>query len=62
MKPWYTSKTIWLGVITAMTGALPLYEDNLREAMTGDTASIILLCVGLLSVVLRTVTVTPIGK
>lgn len=60
MKKWYQSKTVWLGLITTVGGALPLYEAKLREAINGDIASAIIVVVGILIVGLRFITEDPI--
>jgi hypothetical protein len=56
MKPFWQSKTIWLGVITALLGFLEQVQaipDLPPPAVT---------CLGVLIVALRLVTGKPIGK
>lgn len=54
-KPWYKSKTLWLGVLTAVAGAGPLMA-NWTAVMSPTTYAIGLTAVGAANVVLRFVT------
>jgi VIT1/CCC1 family predicted Fe2+/Mn2+ transporter len=38
-KPWYTSKTIWIGVLTTITGLVPLVVELILKQPT-DAAAI----------------------
>jgi len=52
MKKWYQSKTVWLGIITTLIGALGLVSDFLGKP-TSSPQDITLLLSGILGVVLR---------
>lgn len=52
-KKWYQSRTIWVGVITALIGALSFIE-------THQGASITTIASGILMIVLRTLTTEPV--
>ena len=51
-KLWYTSKTVWLGVITTLIGALPLVADLVARVAISPQ-DVILTGVGVLAVILR---------
>ena len=59
-KAWYASKTIWVGILEIVIGALGLAATFLQA---GDytPAAFALLAVGVLTVVLRFLTSQPIG-
>ena len=62
MKKWYKSKTVWLGVITTLIGALGLVSDLLGKP-TISSQDITLLLSGILGVVLRVwFTTEPIAR
>lgn len=52
MKPWYTSKLVWLGIISTLIGALQLVASLLAQS-TITPSDITLLIVGILGVVMR---------
>lgn len=52
MKKWYMSKTVWLGIITTLIGALGLVSDLLGKP-TISAQDIVLLISGILGVALR---------
>ena len=52
MKEWYQSKTVWLGVITTLIGALQLVAQFLGTGVFTPEA-FTLLAVGVLGVILR---------
>lgn len=52
MKPWYTSKLVWLGIISTLIGALQLVASLLAQS-TITSSDITLLIVGILGVILR---------
>lgn len=62
MKKWYTSKTIWIGVLEALAGGILTYQDYVQSALDGEQLGVILLISGLAKVVLRAVTTAPVGK
>ena len=51
-KPWYTSKLIWLGVVTTLVGSLDLVARLLQQVQV-TPSDIVLLASGILTVVLR---------
>ncbi len=51
-KLWYTSKTVWLGVVVTLIGALPLVADLVAKT-TISPQDVILTGVGVLTVILR---------
>lgn len=59
-KPWYQSKTVWLGIIEALIGSLGILATFLSE---GDytASSIVLLVVGVLTIVMRKLTEEPLA-
>jgi hypothetical protein len=59
-KAWYESKTIWVGILEIVIGALGLVATFLQA---GDytPAAFVLLAVGVLTIVLRFLTSQPIG-
>lgn len=59
-KNWLTSKTIWLGIITSVTGVLSVFLPSVGEWVTAHNALIITI-VGGLGIVLRFLTNGKIG-
>ena len=51
-KPWYQSKLVWAGVITAILSILPLVQAYLASGQY-DPSAIVGLVSGILTVVLR---------
>jgi len=61
-KKWYTSKTVWLGVVLTLLGALQVVHGALVSGQPLDAAAIINSVAGVLLVVLRIwFTDQPIG-
>lgn len=60
MKKWYKSKTIWLNIILALTGAGVLYLPMLETVLPGNTFAIMLFASNAINMVLRKVTTTAI--
>jgi uncharacterized membrane protein YbaN (DUF454 family) len=58
-KKWYTSKTIWLGIVAIAIGILEVVYSWLETA-SFTVADFIVLAIGILTVVLRFLTSTPI--
>ena len=61
-KKWYTSRTVWLGLITTAVSALSLVTQNELIAQNPALVGVIGTLVGFLNVVLRLGTTTGIGK
>lgn len=59
-KPWFKSKTVWAGIIEMLIGSLGIIATFL-EAGDFTLPSIVLLIVGILKIVLRYVTDTPLA-
>lgn len=61
-KPWYKSKTVWLGIVLTMAGAVPVVSALLQQA-TISPSDVVMAFGGFLGVVLRVwFTDTPIQK
>jgi len=59
IKPWWKSKTMWVSIITIVAGAFSgLVDQNL--VTNPKIVSVILTVVGILNLVLRMVTSTPV--
>jgi hypothetical protein len=59
MKNWYESKLVWMGVLTALLGIIPLVQEMISKGPVDATALLTLLS-GVIVVVLRVWTNTPI--
>jgi hypothetical protein len=53
-KPWYMSKTIWIGIVTLLAGSIPLIVEFIK-ATTPDSAAIVTSIAGLVLGVLQIV-------
>lgn len=51
-RSWYTSKIVWLGVITTLLGVLPLIDELVKQSPI-TPSSIIALITGVLIVIVR---------
>ena len=60
-KPWYMSKTIWLGVLTALAAAGEYATGALSGLMSGDQMTLLVAAVGVLGTVLRLFTGQPVA-
>jgi hypothetical protein len=58
-KKWYESKLVWLGVLTALLGIIPLVQEMIAKGPV-DVTAILTLISGIVVVVLRVWTNTPI--
>ena len=54
IKKWYESKTVWVGIITTLIGIFSLLESQYSGISIFTTS------VGVLNIVLRTLTTAPI--
>lgn len=61
MKPWYTSKTMWVNLAAAAFGAVLTFESEIERALAGDKVGMILLVSGVANVVLRSITSTGVS-
>jgi hypothetical protein len=59
MKNWYESKLVWMGVLTALLGIIPLVQEMVSKGPVDFTAVLTLLS-GVIVVVLRVWTSQPI--
>jgi hypothetical protein len=59
-KAWYTSKMVWLGVLTALLGIIPLVQEMIAKGPV-DLVAVLTLISGVIMVVLRVITNTPIA-
>jgi hypothetical protein len=57
MTKWYQSKTLWTGVVTAAIGIAELMTTN---SLFEEHAGVLLAIIGVLNVILRLITRTPI--
>lgn len=57
-KSWYTSKTLWISIATAVVGILMSISESISE--TGGEAGILVTIIGVINGVLRFVTTQPI--
>jgi membrane-bound ClpP family serine protease len=53
MKPWYTSKSVWLNIILSMIGILTLVAEYMTNNPALTAPGLIMLVVGALGVILR---------
>ena len=53
MKKWYNSKTVWMGVLATLSGALSVGTQYLEEGSFGSQEGLMLLAFGLIGVVVR---------
>ena len=60
-KPWYLSKTIWLGVLTALAAAGEYATGALSGLLSGDQMTLLVAAVGVLGTVLRLFTGQPVA-
>ena len=58
-KKWYESKLVWLGVLVALQGIIPLVIDLVQKGQFDATGFLTLLS-GIILVVLRVITNDPI--
>jgi uncharacterized membrane protein len=61
VKPWWTSKTIWLNIITLAMAMLTFLADQPWYAAHKDAAAATLTIIGVLGIILRFMTNQPIG-
>jgi uncharacterized membrane protein len=60
MKPWYTSKTVWAGILEILA-AIGLVVADFLQAGDFTAPAFVLLGVGVLTIVMRFLTNAPIG-
>ena len=53
MKKWFESKTVWLGILTALSGALSLGAQYVAEGSFNSQDGMLLFAVGLIGIVVR---------
>lgn len=59
-KPWYTSKTIWLAVLTALAALLA--DPGVVAAIPLDWLPKVTLAGSVVAVILRVLTTKPLGE
>jgi hypothetical protein len=59
-KPWYQSKLVWMGVLTALLGIIPLVQEMIDKGPV-DTTAILTLVSGVIVIALRVWTNSPIN-
>jgi hypothetical protein len=59
-KPWYQSKLVWMGVLTALLGIIPLVQEMINKGPV-DTTAILTLVSGVIVIALRVWTNSPIN-
>lgn len=59
-KPWWHSKTVWLGILTAVSAVLA--DPNLFAVLPKEWAPKIALIAGVVGICLRLATSQPVGK
>ena len=60
MKKWYQSKTMWINLALALTGAGVMYLPILEVTLPGNVFAILLFASNAINMVLRKVTTTGI--
>lgn len=58
-KPWWESRTVWVGVITTVVAVLSLVTETFE--LSENAASALLFLVAVLNIVLRAVTTTALS-
>jgi hypothetical protein len=59
-KAWYQSKLVWMGVLTALLGIIPLVQEMIDKGPV-DTTAILTLVSGVIVIALRVWTNSPIN-
>jgi hypothetical protein len=59
-KKWYQSKLVWMGVLTALLGIIPLVQEMIDKGPV-DTTAILTLVSGVIVIALRVWTNSPIN-
>ncbi len=60
MKNWYQSKTMWLNIVVASTGAAVMYLPMLESMLPDNAFAILLFSSNAINMVLRKVTTAAI--
>ena len=60
MKNWYQSKTMWLNIVLAITGAAVMYLPMLESVLPNNAFAILLFSSNAINMVLRKVTTAAI--
>jgi hypothetical protein len=53
-KPWYTSKTIWIGIVTLLASSIPLLVEFIKQT-SPDASAVVTSVAGLILGVLQIV-------
>jgi hypothetical protein len=66
-KPWYLSKTVWVGLLTVLVGAMPFVAEFLKVITPDQAAPIaafVTMALGVLGIVIRSLAdgTTPAAK
>jgi len=61
-KPWYQSRTVWIGILEIGIGVAGLVADQLTSGQDWTPVSIMAIIGGSLTIVLRVITEKPLGK
>jgi hypothetical protein len=67
VKPWYLSKTVWVGLLTLLVGVLPIVAEYLKILTPDQAAPIaafVTMALGVLGIVIRSLAdgTTPTAK
>jgi hypothetical protein len=62
MKPWYTSKTIWVNIMVAVLASLEATTGILKPYLPDYWYVFLAVGLPVINIVLRIVTTQPIGK
>ena len=61
-KPWWRSKTIWANILPVVLAILALMADDQLIAKHPQAVSAVLLAIGMVNIVLRSITNQPISR
>jgi hypothetical protein len=62
MKPWYTSKTIWVNIFVAVLASLEATTGLLKPYLPEHWYVILAVGLPVVNILLRVITTQPIGK
>ena len=62
MKPWYTSRLIWLGIAQSGIAVAEFIGAWLRDTPSPDPHAYVLLATGILTIIVRFLTTKAVGS
>ena len=62
MKPWYTSKTIWVNIAVAILASLEATTGLLKPYLPDHWYVVLAVALPVVNIFLRVITTQPIGK